>query len=238
MENFTFNRKVLDYAPAFDFNQAQIHELSYHVRYIKNHFPDEWEALERRKLTGDIDFDVNDYFEGNQEQFEIFLNHIEGKKSLEIGCGCIPDTKEFYKVKDRIVLDPLADNYKKVEEMYFNRSFFEGYTIYNQKAEERIDELVGKVDGMIYFQNALDHTDDPLSILDNVSEYAMPGCYLIFFSDIWHIIPPNAGHRSITRSVPIMDKLFRGMGFRKVFTRKPIRDASKWIEYGAVFIKE
>jgi len=236
MEDFKFDRKELDYAPAFDFSKAQVHELNYHVRYIMNHFPKEWEDMKIRKQNGEIDFDVNDYFEGNVEQFEIFLNHIKDKKILEIGSGCIPDTKEFYNVKDRIIIDPLADEYRRAEEKYFNRSFFEGYTVYSQRAEDRIEGL--KVDGMIFFQNALDHTDDPLSILDNISEYAMPGCYLIFFSDIWHIIPPNAGHRSITRSVPIMDKIFKGMGFRKVFTRKPVRDASKWIEYGAVFIKE
>lgn len=238
MEQFKGVTEYDAIAPAFDFNRAQQHELRFHSNWIVRHFPQEYDRLEKNKAEGTINFDIDDYFRGDKEEYDKFLNHIQGKKCVEIGCGCFPDTKEFWMIQDRSVIDPLANAYKGIEHLHFKKSFFEDFKIYNQKAEQRIDELVGKVDGMIFFQNALDHTDDPLSILDNVSEYAASGCYLIFFTDIWHIVPPNAGHRCITRSAAIMDKLFKGMGFRKVKKRRDYRDATKWLEYGGVFVKE
>jgi hypothetical protein len=157
--------------------------------------------------------------------------------SIEIGCGSYPDTNYLWSIKDRRVIDPLAERYKVFEEETFKKSFFEGFKIYNQQAEDRIDELVGAVDGMIFCRNALDHTADPLSILENISDYAMSGCYLLLYTDLWHFSPTGDAHRCITKSVNVFDKLLKALGFRVVVYTKPHRE-SNFIEYGAVLIKE
>ena len=51
--------------PAFDFAKAQEHELRYHTNWTIRNFPNEWDGFNKRKKDGEIDFNVNDYFEGN-----------------------------------------------------------------------------------------------------------------------------------------------------------------------------
>ena len=95
-------------------------------------------------------------------------------------------------------------------------------------------DLIGQIDGCIICQNALDHCEDPLAILSNLGQYAKAGCYLLFWSDIWHIAPPDEGHRNITRSQDVMDSLFSGLGFEIVRRGLPIRSDNSTIEYGIV----
>ena len=45
------------------------------------------------------------------------------------------------------------------------------------------------------------------------------------------------GHRCITKSTNLMDKLFIGLGFEKIIKMNTIRD-NNYIDYGGVFIKK
>ena len=229
----------------FNHEDAQRFELDFQRQHIAKVFErryEEWCANKRNQ--GNVLNPVklmtqweNNFFNDDADAATTFIAHIKDKSSVDIGCGSTPWTRHTWTVKKQYIIDPLADQYKLIERDLFGTSFFEDSTIYSQNAEERIDVLVNNIDGFIFFRNALDHSDDPLRILNSVSDYAMSGCYLLFYSHIWHSNGGDRGHRCITRSTPVMDKLFKGLGFCKIINQKSIKDAN-YIEYGGVFIKE
>lgn len=230
-----------------DFNHvdAQAFELdfqrSHTIKVFKERY-DEW--LRNKQIYGNVLDPVklmtqweDNFFEGDVDLAAKFINHIQNKAGIDIGCGSTPWTRHTWTVSKQYILDPLADKYMSIQRELFGVSFFEDSIIYSQNAEDRIDDLVGNIDGFIFFRNALDHSEDPLRILNNVSDYARPNCYLFFYSDIWHANGGDRGHRCITRSIPAMDKLLKGLGFKKLTTQHPIKDSS-YVEYGGIFIKE
>ena len=75
-------------------------------------------------------------------------------------------------------------------------------------------------------------------ILQRISEYAAKGCYVLFWSDIWHLMGEDGMHRNITKSQHAMASIFAGMGFRLVHLSQPIRDPKELLEFGAIYIKE
>jgi len=95
-----------------------------------------------------------------------------------------------------------------------------------------IPELVGAVSGCIVCQNALDHCEDALAILDVLASYAAPGCYFLLWTDIWHLHGVDAGHRNITRSAHAMDCVLRGFGFDIMGETATVRPPGECIEYG------
>lgn len=230
---------------SFNHKDAQIFELDFQRGHIIKVFKERYDEWIRNKQThGDVldpvkllDQWEGNFFDNNIEAISTFVNHIKNKVGIDIGCGSTPWTRHTWTVSKQYIIDPLADQYKSIQRGLFGTSFFEDAIIYSQNAEERIDVLVNGIDGFIFFRNALDHSEDPLRILNNVADYAMPGCYLFFYSDIWHANGGDRGHRCITRSIPVMDKLLNGLGFTKVINQKPIKD-DNYIEYGGTFIKK
>jgi hypothetical protein len=104
---------------------------------------------------------------------------------------------------------------------------------YALPGEETVPELVGAVDGCIVCRNALDHTDDPLMVLNNIADYAAPGCYFLFWTDLWHLAGLDEGHRNITKSIAVMDRLMDGLGFELLKRGATVRsEAEGYIEYG------
>ena len=233
----------------FDFNAAQSFELSAHRGHMLNVFKKEYERLQADKQTYKDGLDPvilserweHNFFNGNLEHIAKFIDFIKDKKSLDVGCGCIPWTKDTWKVKHQIMLDPLLSSYNSLEKELFGCSFFDECETHNTPAENIIESLVNTVDGFIMCRNTIDHSDDPLSILNAISKYAMDGCYLLFWADIWHYYDKNDckddGHHSITHSAEVMDKLFNGLGFKKIIAMNTIRDPLSFIDYGGVFIK-
>ncbi len=233
----------------FNHVKAQEYEMNYQRGYIAKHFKkqyDEWLVNKEFQKDGLIPSILSlmwehNFFNGDLEAIQAFINHIKGKISLDIGCGCIPWTKDTWDVKKQYMMDPLAYKYKAIEIELFGDSFFEGTQIYANPAEEIKTELINTIDGFIFCRNAIDHSADPLSILNNISDYAMKGCYLLFWCDIWHVMGGDDGHHSITKSIPVMDKIFKGLGFKKIITMDKIRignELERFVEYGGVFIKE
>jgi len=219
---------------AFNFEEAQKFELDWHKDYIPEVYEEEYNQWQERLSKKKFTFYGNWFSHGYDE----FIEHIKDKKALEVGCGSLPRLKEFPHIETRIVIDPLAEEFKKIEEDLFGSSFFVGLTIYNQIAEDVISELMGAIDGVILCCNAIDHAEDPLMILEVMSDYAAKGCYLIFWSDIWHTDGGNVGHRSITRSKNIIRKLFEGLGWEWICDGPKIRELDIDVEYGAVFKKK
>ncbi len=216
----------------FDFKKAQEYELEWQKGYIKDVLPPLY----------------NDYVNGNdtpslqtwlpEEYREAFLSHLKDKRGLEIGCGSIPYLRHSYGLKSRFAIDPLIQEYKRIQEEEFGGSFFEGVELADSPAEDVSIAPDGLIDGVVICRNAIDHAEDPLKILVNISDYAAKGCYFLFWTDIWHILPPDAGHRNITRSAEVIEALLKGLGFKRLHYIEPQHDREEHIEYGGVFIKE
>jgi hypothetical protein len=219
----------------FDFKKAQEHELEWQRNYIKDIFPAEHERWLQRKATLPSNHCLASFFTADPSEFN---EYIKSRVALEIGCGSTPMLKECWDIKERIVIDPLAGDYDKIERELFGNSFFDGLKIYSQPAEKEITELIHKIDGVIIFRNALDHSEDPLAIISRISSYAAPDCYLLFWSDIWHNHPNDDGHRNITRDGYALLATFRGLGWDWVCRVPKVRDGDDYIELGGVFRRQ
>jgi hypothetical protein len=99
-------------------------------------------------------------------------------------------------------------------------------------AEGIQQELIGTVDGFITTRNALDHCQDWLAVVNAISEYAAPGCWLLIWTDLWHLEGHDEGHHNITKSVDAMDKLLKGMGFQILKHGQLIRKPNEFLEWG------
>ncbi len=127
---------------------------------------------------------------------------------------------------------PLIDEYRRLQLDILGKTFFDDRVrSFNRAVEVRVDELVGQVEGAIICQNALDHCDDPMTVILRISEYAAPGCYLLLSTDIWHLRGLDAGHRNITRLEASMDMLLHGAGFDIIKLGKKTRDPGEYLQY-------
>jgi len=136
------------------------------------------------------------------------------RKCVEVGAGPFGFLPLCDWIKDRTVIDPLADDYRRIElEMTGHTFYTDDVKRYSQNAETFIPELKGAVTGAIISRNAIDHSDDPLTILYNFAQYAAPGCYLLFWSEIWHLNGCDEGHRNITKTPAAIEALLTGLGF-------------------------
>lgn len=215
----------------FDFTKAQTHELGWQTEYIKTVLPPEYLAWKDNKnvpvLCSWLPPALRDEF----------LRDVNGKVGMDIGCGSIPMLRHSHGLGERIAIDPLALHYKHIQSKLWGGSFFDDLLVVNMKIEDFLPSYVGHADGLIVFRNALDHLEDPLLALRNISLYAHRGCYLFFWSDIWHLLGTDSGHRNITRSKDAIDALLRGLGFECIATIPSQHDNDNYIEFGGVFRK-
>lgn len=216
----------------FNFTEAQKYELEWQKNYILDTFTSEKKEWEQRRQEKNFNCFHRHFFKDHNQDF---VDFIQDRSILEVGCGSFPLIKEAYGVREKMVIDPLANEYKKIQEENFGDSFFYDTKIYSQQAEIFIPELEYKIDGAIICRNAIDHAEDPLMILQVMTRYASDGCYLLFWSDIWHHDGGNEGHRSITKSKDVMDALFNGLGWRKISDAPRVRQHEVYVEYGGLF---
>jgi hypothetical protein len=229
------NEVPLPAAPRFDHGRAQLYEFESNRHDIAEHFPRLTAELEREIANGGVWYRPEHHWFGADEAFfTSFIDHLRNRRSLEIGSGPFGFLAFAPWIKSRTVIDPLIDKYRDEQLRLFGRTLFADVDTLALTAETLVQGLVGQIDGCIICQNALDHCEDPLAILSNLSRYAKAGCYLLFWSDIWHIAPPDEGHHNITRSRDAMDSLFSGLGFEIVKRGSPIRTDGSTVEYGIV----
>jgi hypothetical protein len=173
------------------------------------------------------------WFCGNEPLFAEFIAHVKDRANLEIGSGPMGHLASRPWMRRRIVVDPLIEKYRSYQLRRFGDTVWTGdIETHACAAENVIPELRDAIDGSIICRNALDHTEDPLSVLSAISQYATPGCYLLLWSDIWHSGGVTIGHRNITRSPAAMDALLTGFGFDIIQNGAQIRAPGKFVEYG------
>lgn len=220
----------------YNFKTAQQHELDWQKLYIETVLPSVYDDWKRKGGAKSSESVLRGWFPRSFKHVDLFYRDIKGKKLVEIGCGSIPHLRESWG-EDRTVIDPLATKYMEHQESLWGGSFFDGMTIISNQAEIVVDDLVGNVDGLIICRNTLDHAEDPLSILYNISLYARSGCYFLFWSDLWHGVEPDPGHKNITKSIYAIEALVNGLGFNNLSYIDKQRGSDGFVEHGGIYIK-
>lgn len=215
---------------------AQRFEIAFAENLIKKTFADLWDRIEQERVSGGLwQSAADEFFMGNEQIWNGFRDHVRDRKCLEIGSGPYGYLTPCYWIRNRIVIDPLVDEYRRIQIAVNGKTLFGPQIVTHAcPAELPIDDLINKVDGAIICRNALDHCDDPLAVLHAIGKYSAEGCYLLFWTDIWHLHGTNEGHRNITKSEGAIDALLRGLGFDILQRGKRIRDPLDFIEYGVV----
>jgi hypothetical protein len=222
----------------FDHRKAQRFELAHNAPSIRSDFPAFFAAVEKeRSLAGLWNGPDDAWFQGDEALWLTFVAHVRPRRCLEIGCGPFGYLAPCYWIKQRTLIDPLIDEYRMLQLESCGATIYSGIETFAEQAENRIDSLVGAIDGAIICRNAIDHCEDPLSVLANISAYAAPGCYFLFWTDIWHLDGTDAGHRNITKSSTFMDMAIGGLGFRILKKSAEVRTDAQCIEYGCLAIK-
>jgi hypothetical protein len=90
----------------FNFDNAQAFEFEAHKQHIKNVFKKDWDNLKNDKQAyNELDASLlskrweHNFFNGNLDNIKVFIEHIKDKTSLDIGCGCIPWSKDTWVLK-------------------------------------------------------------------------------------------------------------------------------------------
>ncbi len=120
-----------------------------------------------------------------RKSIRLAIEHLQSEDSEVIDCldvGCGPTSQfytDFFKDNNRfniISVDPLAEVYNELHERY-NSSYYikclKGYG-------ENLDDLFSlKKFHLIYTQNAIDHSKDPIEFIDSCYQVLKPGGILI-----------------------------------------------------------
>ncbi len=178
----------------------------------------------------------NEFFK-NGYLWNKFVKYIENKTCLEIGSGPAGALIRWYWTKKRIIIDPLASEYKRLSIEKFGKSFFtDDMMLYSQNVEIYIPHLGNTIDGTIVCRNILDHCENPNKVIENMAKYAKNGCYLLLWSDIYHKKGHNEGHTNITKSKVMFENIIKKNDFEIQY--KFSLGKSDNINYGCVAIKK
>jgi len=218
----------------FHHRVAQLYETASSWRTVRRTYPGIYQNWVTSKTSGQPTHGAQDqWFLGDTKLWDEFVSHVRSRTALEIGSGPYGYLVWEHWISRRIVIDPLVERYRSQQKRMSGESLFtadiETHAI---PAERVVTSLVGKIDGAIICRNALDHCEDPFEILNNIADYATSGCYLLLWSDIWHIGGAPIGHRNITRSSHLMDRLLDGLGFDILQNGSTVREPGQVIEYG------
>jgi len=234
-------KEIINYINMFNpFNhyRAQQYESNSAKIFIEEHFEGLYSRINAFKMNnikdpGINELDVNGFYEGNENIWHKFATFIEGKTVLEIGPGPFGAIVGWWWVKNRIVIDPLIEDYKNTSLSIFHKTVYTDDIIqYSQPAEEKIPELINKIDGAIICRNALDHCENPMAILKNIADYSKSGCYLLLWTDLWHLHTLDEGHKNITKDKTGFEKQIRDYGFEILYSFDKVRKDASTIEYG------
>jgi len=238
IQNFLYaNRK-------FDYNKAQHYELEGQIYFLETNreiFSNYFEVFEEsRKNNRFDDHGLIDFF-GSEEKWRKFCLDIRDSEKicLEIGSGPMGIIARWYWVKNKILIEPLLNEYKETSLKLFGKTFLtDDIKLYSQKAEIFIKDLDNKIDGCIVSTNALDHAEDPLKILQNISKYAKKGCRFIFWSTLYYPHGYNEGHRNIVKTKEEFERILEDLGFiiETVVPRECLPNDGNLI-YGCIAVK-
>jgi len=205
----------------FNHKKAQKYELEHVVYWMKKNKPLfdkkylEFQNFKDKNLfapDGDV---LILFFNNNQEKWGKFASSMKDKTCLEIGSGPIGILPRWHWIKNRVVVEPLLNDFKRASLELYGKTFFtDDIKCYSQNAEIFIPELENRIDGCIISTNALDHSENPILVLENISKYSVPGCLFLFWSTLYYLRGHNEGHRNIIDNKEKFENLLNELGFK------------------------
>lgn len=225
---------------SFDHDAAQKYEANHARQWLNANFLALYDQIVSSKADatrwpGPENLIVKEFFDSNMDEWDSFAEFISDKTCLDIGCGPCSLLCIWYWVKEKIVIDPLISQYDSIAKELFGKSWFgNDIRMYSLIGESYIPELENKIDGAIVCRNALDHCDNPYQVLENVSKYAAPGCYLLLWTDLYHKHGVDEGHSNITKSSVDFEAQIKQLGFEIVRRVGNIRNDDSTINYGCL----
>lgn len=178
------------------------------------------------------------YFFRDVVSFQAFCARMENKRCMEIGSGAVGDLALMPWIKERILVDPLLERYRKLQlGKIGNTLFSEDIECHSKEAEVFIPHLENTIDGCIICTNTLDHCRDPWLVLRNIAKYATVGCELLLWTDLWHLSGLNKEHRNITKNAALFEHNLIDLGFKITYSFSDVRQDHSTIEYGCIAIK-
>src|SRR6266851_3913929 len=95
---------------------AQRYELKSNCRTIRETFGDLFTRVEHEKQRGGLWHKSEDqWFDGDEGLWSDFSSHVRDRKCLEIGSGPYGFLAPSYWIRNRIVIDPLIDHYRRAQ---------------------------------------------------------------------------------------------------------------------------
>ena len=206
-------------AGSFNWREAQEYELRHSRTWISDNFESLFARIQTARERGERwpgphGQVLKEFFAGDLVRWREFAEHISGRTCLEIGAGPCGALAIWWWVRRRIVIDPLVEEYRQLCLSIFGRTWYgEEIELYARPAESFIKELAHTIDGAIICRNTLDHCEEPMSVLQSISDYAAPGCVLLLWTDLWHPEGQDAGHRNITNDSASFERVVSTLGF-------------------------
>ena len=156
---------------------------------------------------------VKEFFANSTERYNHFLEEIAGKARLDVGPCLATPLNQWGGGTESFVIEPLLEKVIKFQKEKFGFSLFDNCIGFNLPAEDTIDHLVNRIDGVIYCRNCIDHSPLWPFILANISKYATKGCYLMIWNDLDHNGSADEGHYDITTETKYFKNLIEALGF-------------------------
>lgn len=206
---------------ALDWADAQNFEYGHAIAYMHDN-PAYVSAMEELRSDDSLlskgyanETFVMEFFNSDKSEFAKFVQHITNKAALDVG-PCIFSPLSLWDVaSNRFVIEPLYDAVVAYQTKTFGQPAFENIDkAYSQPAENRIDELVGKIDGAVLIRNCIDHSPRWPFILSNIADYMAPGAVLLLWNDLLHTPVFLNGHYDITDDPKAFRRLIENLGFK------------------------
>lgn len=228
---------IFSFLSPFNHRKAQKYELRSSREFLEEHFRKMYKVYERHQHQTASEFgkylEKDEFFRDSKKAAQTVAKHVNGKTCLEIGPGPYGELLNWTLAKRRIIIDPLLDDYIRLSKEMYGKTWYTGkLELFSQVAEDMIPEYDHAVDGMIICRNALDHCADPLKVLTNLGRYATSGCYLLLWTDLWHIHGTDDGHRHIMKDPKKFKQLVEDMGFVIEYEFDDLRKNGATIDYG------
>jgi ubiquinone/menaquinone biosynthesis C-methylase UbiE len=156
------------------------------------------------------------------EEILSFIRPLDGKRILDVGCGVISvlnvvkvSNAEFYGI------DPLMDEYKKLYKL-------DESVTWSRASGEEIP-FNDKYFDVVFCTNIIDHTDDPLKVVEELYRVLKLGAYLVLTVDIFQKEEGRDPAHPHAFTEHYANKILADQGFEIVFDRySPIRAQVYW----------
>ena len=221
--------------------KSQEYELEYGKKWMRSEaakkYLNDCKKIKKTKVY-EFNHGYANFFTKKPELFAEFLLQTTGRARLEVGTSVCPLVNSFWWTSVNYVIEPLLDVIVPYQRELLGYTVFDETINYSVPGEVLVPELVGKVDGVVVCRNCLDHTPQWQDILRNISQYSVPGAWLLLWNDLHKPQEPDAGHYNITTDVDWWRDNIISLGYSIIneYT-EPEHDVQGILNYGCVAVR-